>query len=100
MGHSLPVPLSQLNVQWLDWLWVDAGRTGCGIEFDCPHCGQNIKVFFKNPLDGGPPRGPTDYPHWDVVSGKTLDRLTLHPSIRLDGHFHVHIKDGVLHQAT
>jgi hypothetical protein len=94
---DLPVRLESLNANFLEWLY--SGRNGVGLEFDCPHCGDSIKVWFTNPLDGGPVKGPAGIPRWDVVRGKSIQDLTLHPSIRLDGHFHVHVVDGWLRQA-
>jgi hypothetical protein len=92
----------------LDPHWTRAGkdRHGMGILFVCPVHGEgcHLGVWFRNPLDGGPP-----YPDswggklWDRT-GDTFETLTLRPSIHVhdtdaDGnrtgtHWHGFIRNG------
>jgi hypothetical protein len=55
------------------------GRTGVGVQFDCP-CGADDSpcyVPFANPLDDGPQYGAQGWQR----TGETFDTLTLTPSI-------------------
>jgi hypothetical protein len=92
------------------WLTCAPGRSGMGISFECPRCrDQRLGVWFKNPLDGGPPAPPEEgpKPRW-VRTGDTFETLTLTPSIdascctgcvlgpdgKPTGHWHGYITDG------
>lgn len=77
----------------LDPCWVDAGgegvtrngqpvprRAGVMLGFDCPcGSGQRVGLYFRNPLDGGP---PIDHPASWQRTGESFDTLTLEPSIQ------------------
>lgn len=80
------------------------GESIHGVEFDCPTLGhgERILVWFKNPIgpsgpgSGGLPVRPDVGPlaRWTVVSGTTVDDLTLSPSINVHGDWHGWIRNG------
>lgn len=99
--------LTELKPRWV----VDAaGRQGMGIGLLCPICkAEMIAVWFKQPLDGGPPA--SDQKHLWNRTGDSFDNLTLSPSIDASGpgaipcsdprgpdfwdsHWHGHITNG------
>lgn len=85
--------LADLNPRWCS---VD-GRRGMGVTFDCPHCRvERLAVWFKEPLDGGPPYAGVDDEHRWHRTGDTLDTITLVPSIDASnaGHWHGYITSG------
>lgn len=97
--------LSDLNPRWaIDADIViggvthhDEDRHGMAISFDCPHCGeQRLAVWFKNPIDGGPPSDDVDPQHQWQRAGTTFEDLTLTPSIDASqwGHWHGFITNG------
>ncbi len=55
-------------------------RTGIGIGFDCPCCGERNYISFTNPIDGGPAIINPGEPAWQRT-GDTFEALTLSPSI-------------------
>lgn len=84
-----------------DWLY-EAGRSGMGLMFLCPHCAlsarrQYLGVWFANPVDGGAPAPPAalPLPRWRRT-GETFETLTLTPSIDVSaaGHWHGFITNG------
>lgn len=93
-----------------------------GVMFQCPSCGAGlergeeggrrfirgahyIRTFFANPRDVEVAPADADLrsdgtpnPRWEIVSGSTLDDLTLSPSINCDIPWKD--KDGVEHPST
>lgn len=69
--------LTELKPRWV----IDAeGRHGMGLSLLCPLCqSERLVVWFKNPLDGGPPIQSKDY-LWDR-EGETFETLSLKPSV-------------------
>lgn len=106
----MPVRLIDLHPRW----FAEAGRSGQGMSFDCPHCGlTRISVAFKNPIDGGAPLDLEDlaakvrHVHeqrlYDVPpgflwkqNGDTFETMTLDRSVDASksGHWHGNIKQG------
>lgn len=83
--------LTELHARILD---AYNGRTGVGVEFDCPcGCGHPCFVPFRNPMDGSHP--VLEGALWDR-SGETVETLTLHPGIlRSNGcGWHGFVTDG------
>jgi hypothetical protein len=85
------------------WFVTDEGRRGMGITFLCPCCRiQHLRIWFANPIDGGPPAAPGVFPlpRWKR-SGDTFDTLTIEPSIDCSkfGHWHGHITAGEIRPA-
>jgi hypothetical protein len=88
------------------WMKDDAtGRTGLGIEFDCPgdccsHAAQKAQfaVPFMNPLDGGEPfgLGPELGPFLWPRDGDTFETLTLMSDVdsSWNGHWRGFVRDG------
>ena len=86
-----------------------------GVSFLCPHCpfekcptcgagkGRRIAVSFWPPIDPGNFIQRVTHPTHDKwhtrASGETFDTLTLHPSVRVDGHWHGTIENGELKTA-
>lgn len=85
MGMS--IPLAELGPKWI----TVGTRRGVGVSFRCPHCTARIRVFFCNPIDGGPPAlGGGDW----VREGANLDHLTVSPRIDIAEHWCGHIVSG------
>lgn len=69
--------LTELEPRWCKQ--GEGPRQGMGITFLCPHCmGTRLAVFFKNPVDGGP---PADVERLWTREGTTFEDLHLSPSI-------------------
>jgi hypothetical protein len=85
----LPCSLLDLNPSFIDR--EHDGRRGLGIRFDCPHCGCDVKLFFRNPIDGGPSKGSE--PRWTRV-GESYGDLTFDRSVKFEGHFHAGLNKG------
>lgn len=77
----------------------DGERKGLGLVFECPiHEDCNIGVQFSNPIGGGDAE-ETGRPAWRRT-GETIEKLTLSPSIRVNGgatgcEWHGFIKNGM-----
>jgi hypothetical protein len=72
------------------------------LTFRCPHCKIRLAVWFKNPIDGGPPHEEkradgTMWPLWQRT-GETFEDLTLSPSVdaSAQGHWHGFITKGII----
>jgi len=74
------------------------------MSFECPHCHDfRIPVWFKNPLDGGPPvtreemkQPPGEELHHWQRTGDTFETMTLSPSIDASKwkHWHGFVRNG------
>ena len=92
--------LTELSPHWVTLKgWSSPAQYSIGITFKCPHCEQRLGVNFFEPVDPegiaksfAVPYTPTA-PAWHRT-GNTFDTLTLHSSIRVNGHFHGHISNG------
>jgi hypothetical protein len=63
--------LTELNPRWVI---AAEGRHGMGLSLLCPLCqSERLVVWFKNPLDGGPPIQGKDY-LWDR-EGETFETV-------------------------
>ena len=92
--------LTELDPRWM----TIPGRHGLGMSFYCPHC-QNarIPIWFKNPIDGGPPItkeqakiGEDQTLYLWARSGDTFEDITLSPSVDVSEwrHWHGFIRNG------
>lgn len=92
--------LKDLEPKWLNF---EKGRTGVGLQFNCPgYIGMKLHILFMNPVDGGASRKPDiELPgnnngiRW-ARSGMDFESLTISPSIDVPGIWHGHIVDGIV----
>lgn len=75
-------------------------RHGMGLSFTPPDSAVRVNIWFKNPIDGGPPINEPGKQRclWDR-SGDTFETLTLHPSIDDSPRFHGWIRNGEVTKA-
>lgn len=78
-----------------EWLDEPGDRRGTGIIFWAEAGHSYLRVYFANPLDGGPPVPDSFEPkyRWQRT-GETFDTLTLVPSIDATGVWHGFITNG------
>jgi hypothetical protein len=86
------VLLSDLDPRWIDRP-LDS-RWKVGVSFRCTHCSERCLIFFKNPLDGGPPKGASRLCLWTVVGGSDFSDLHVVPSVDWKDHMHASLVQG------
>jgi hypothetical protein len=71
----------------------------CGLALRCPNCGRGGSIFFSNPIGGEVSEkfrvAFAKWPTW-VRTGDDLESMSLSPSVKMKGHFHSHVSDGML----
>lgn len=92
-----PKRLVDLNPRWVDT--YQKKRQGVMLQYDCP-CGQEcefnpVLLHLTNPLDGGPTCARDSQPHWQRT-GEDFATLTLSPSVHAVGHWHGHVRGGMV----
>ena len=65
-----------------------------GMVFDCPNCGVPGGVFFTNSIPSNKNIRPAGV-HWQRT-GDTFETMSLTPSVKMYGHFHSWIRNGML----
>jgi hypothetical protein len=90
----MAVRLVDLEPKWID----RNGRTGLGVIFNCMigHCCGRIRIYFTNPLDGGPawPVDDQNSHRW-TRTGDSFETLSMTPSVNADVCGHLTLTDGV-----
>lgn len=73
--------------------WEDANRyrLGTGVSFRCPECRERIEISLYNPIDGG---NPDKWSGLYVRTGESFERLTLYPTVEVEGHWQGQITLG------
>lgn len=80
-------PLKELGAEFTE---SQAGER-IGMLIPCPNCGMRGGVYFE----GTKWRNENPGTSW-AWTGGTLETITLHPSVKMFGHFHSWVRGGML----
>jgi hypothetical protein len=87
--------MADYSLESLGAKFTEYGGKRLGMLIPCPNCGVNVGVYFAPLSEDFKANFGDKGPTW-TATGDTLNAVTLHPSVRVLGHFHSWVRNGML----